>query len=130
MADSVFTKIITGEVPSNKVYEDEKTIAIIPLYPTTEAHVLVIPKVQVDNFMDLDDDYYHATWDTVKKVAKRIREVVKPARVGLKVEGTEVPHVHVHVLAFDTTAEFIKAPDTSQPPNLQKNQEMAQKLAF
>jgi histidine triad (HIT) family protein len=130
MTDSIFTKIIKGELPSDKVYEDDKTIAIIPLYPTTRAHVLVIPKVQVDQFMDLDDGYYQATWDTVKRVAANIREVINPARVGIKVEGTEVPHAHVHVLAFDTAAEFVKAPDTSRPPDLQKNKEMAQKLAF
>jgi histidine triad (HIT) family protein len=130
MADSIFTKIIKGELPADKVYEDKKTIVIVPLYPSTKAHVLVIPKVQVDHFMDLDDEYYRATWDTVKKVANRIREVVNPVRVGVKIEGTEVPHAHVHVLAFDTAEEFVKVPDASRPPDLQKNKEMAQKLAF
>jgi histidine triad (HIT) family protein len=130
MADSIFTRIIKGELPADKVYEDDKTIVIIPLYPATKAHVLVIPKLQVDQFMDLDDEYYRATWDTVKKVALRIREVAAPIRVGIKVEGTEVPHVHVHVLAFDSADEFTKTPDTSQPPDLQKNKETAQRLAF
>ena len=130
MADSIFTKIINGELPSDKVYEDDKTIAIIPLYPTTEAHVLVIPKLQIDEFMDLPEDEYFALMTSVKKVASRIREVIKPTRVGLKIEGTEVPHVHVHVLAFDTPAEFVKTPDMSEPPNLEKNKQLAQKLAF
>jgi len=130
MPDSVFTKIIKGELPSDKVYEDEKTIAIIPLYPTTKAHVLVIPKIQVDQFIDLPDEYYMPLMASVKKVAAKIRSVENPKRVGLKIEGTEVPHAHVHVLAFDTIEEFARTPDTSQPPDLQKNKQMAQKLAF
>lgn len=130
MEESVFTKIIKGDLPAHRVYEDDKTIAIIPLYPIAKAHVLVIPKKQVDHFIDLDDDTYQAVMATVKKVGKRINDVIQPKRVGLKVEGLEVPHVHVHVIGFDSIAEYRETPDESQEPNHEKNKALAKSLAF
>jgi len=130
MKDSIFTKIIKGELPSDKVYEDERTIAIVPLRPIAKAHVLVIPKVQIDQFVDLEEPDYQAVWATVQKVGRRMKEVIHPKRVGLQVVGLDVPHVHVHVLAFDTLDEFREMEDQSKPPDLAKNAEMARKLAF
>lgn len=130
MTDSVFTKIIKNEIPADRVYEDDKTIAIIPLYPIAKAHVLVIPKTQVVDFMDLSDEDYRALMDTVKKIAKHLRSVVGAKRVGLHIEGLEVPHAHVHVLAFDTPEEFRQIADTSKAPDLEKNASLAKKLAL
>jgi|AntRauTorckE6833_2_1112554.scaffolds.fasta_scaffold00492_22 histidine triad (HIT) family protein len=130
MEDSVFTKIIKGDLPANKVYEDDKTIAIIPLYPIALAHVLVIPKTQVDHFIDLSDDDYQAVMATVKKVGQRINEKIHPKRVGLKVEGLEVPHTHVHVVGFDTISQYREQPDQSLPPDAEKQAELAKLLAF
>jgi histidine triad (HIT) family protein len=101
MQDSIFTKIINGEIPSQKVYEDEKTIAIMTIQPVREGHVLVIPKKQVDQYIDLDDEYYLAVWTTVKKVAKKIKEITGKERVGIVVKGIDVPHFHVHLIPFD-----------------------------
>lgn len=130
MEDSVFTKIIKGELPAHKVFEDEKTIAIIPLHPIAKAHVLVIPKVQVDHFIDLNDDDYQALMTTVKEVGRRINEVIQPGRVGLKIEGLDVPHVHVHVIGFDTIDEYHERPDDSAPPDTEKQKQLAKTLAF
>jgi histidine triad (HIT) family protein len=130
MSDSVFTKIIKGEIPAHKVYEDDKTIAIVPLHTIAKGHVLVIPKVQVDQFIDLKDDDYQALMATVKKVGRRMREVLNPKRIGLQVIGTDVPHVHVHVIAFDTSSEYYERSDESKEPDQTKLAEMAQKLAF
>lgn len=128
--DSVFTKIIKGELPSNKVYEDEHTIAIIPLKTVGLAHVIVIPKLQIDKFYELPDPEYQALMSTVKKVANRIDQVIGAKRVGLKVEGTEVPHAHVHVIAFNTVDEFHKIADESTPIDPETQKAMAKKLAF
>jgi histidine triad (HIT) family protein len=130
MSDSVFTKIIKGEIPAHKVYEDDNTIAIVPLHTIAKGHVLVIPKVQVDQFIDLNDDDYQALMATVKKVGRRMREVLNPKRIGLQVIGTDVPHVHVHVIAFDTSSEYYERSDESKEPDQTKLAEMAQKLAF
>ncbi len=130
MADSIFTKIIKGEIPSYKVYEDDKTIAFLPLKPTAKGRVLVVPKVQVDKFYDLPDEDYQALMATVKKVAKRVEQTIEAKRVGVQIVGLDVPHVHVHVLAFDTPDEFRQF--ESEVPEWTSEQlaALAKKLAF
>lgn len=130
MEDSVFTKIIKGELPASKVYEDDKTIVIVPLHPIAKGHLLVIPKVQVDQFMDLNDDDYQAVMATVKKVAQHMKQVLGTKRIGLQVVGLDVPHVHVHVIAFDTVAEYREVADESAPPDFDKIKALADKLAI
>jgi histidine triad (HIT) family protein len=129
MQDSIFTKIIKGEVPCHKVYEDEKTLAFLTINPVRPGHVLVIPKVQIDHLWDLPDEDYQAVMATVKKVANRIREVLQPVRVGEHVAGQEVPHAHVHLFPFATTEEFLAKP-SSQPADDGELAAMAAKLAF
>ena len=128
--DSIFTKIIKGELPSHKVYEDELTIAIIPLHTLALAHVLVIPKLQVEQYFELPEKDYQALMLTTQKVAKRVDEVIKPFRVGLKVEGVDVNHAHIHVIAFDTHEQYIEVEDMNSPVDHEKLAELARKLAF
>lgn len=97
MKESVFTKIIRGDIPCYKVYEDDKTFAFLDINPLSDGHVLVTTKKQVDKFYDLDDEDYKALFNTVKKVAQRIEKVLS-VRAGIVVEGLEVPHAHVHVV--------------------------------
>jgi len=130
MEDSVFTKIIKGELPSNKVYEDDQIIAIIPLYPAAKGNVLVIPKVQIDQFIDLDSQTYQSLMAVVQTVARHMKAVLKTSRVGLKIEGLDVPHVHVKVIAFDNHAEFSQEPDTANPPDLEYNASLAKRLSL
>ncbi len=130
MEPSVFTKIIKGELPSHKVYEDSKTIAFMPLHPIAKGHVLVVPKVQIDQFFDLPTEHYQALWATVHKVANRMNEVLSPVRVGIQVVGIDVPHAHVHVIAFDTFDEYRELPDESQEPDHTFLSEMAERLKF
>ena len=97
MEESIFTKIIRGDIPSYKVYEDEHTYAFLDINPLSDGHVLVVSKNQVDKVYDLPDEDYAAVFATVKKVAKRIDDVLG-VRAGLIVEGLDVPHAHVHVV--------------------------------
>lgn len=94
---SVFTKIINGEIPCYKVYEDEKTLAFLDIAPEAEGHTLVIPKVEVDKVYDLSDEDYMAVMQTVKKMAKHM-EAVLGERMQIKIVGIDVPHAHVHIL--------------------------------
>ncbi len=128
--DSIFTKIIKGEIPAHKIHEDKLTIVILPLHPIALGHVLVVPKLQVSQFYDLPDVDYNALMTTVKKVAKRMHEVFKPKRIGLKVEGLDVPHVHVHVIAFDNHEQYNENLDRNTVENEQELAEVAKKLAF
>jgi histidine triad (HIT) family protein len=130
MQDSIFTKIIKGEIPCYKVYEDDKTFAFLDILPKTPGHTLVVPKKQVEFVWDLDDEAYQAVMATVKKVALRIREVSGKTYVGEMVVGEQVPHAHVHVYAFDNLEESRRVPDPNAEPDHEALAEMAKKLAF
>ncbi|MDR1969990.1 MAG: HIT domain-containing protein [Candidatus Nomurabacteria bacterium] len=108
MEDSVFTKIISGELPSHKIYEDEKVLAFLTIQPETPGHTLVIPKIQVDKIYDVPDDYYCAMWTVAKKIAKTLDEV-SGRRTVLRCVGFDVPHAHIHV--FSASEEYIKPPE-------------------
>lgn len=102
MEESVFTKIIKGEIPCYKIYEDDKTLAFLDIHPETPGHTLVIPKVQVDKIYELPDEDYKALLDTVKKLSVHMEKVLG-VRTLWKVIGTDVPHAHVHLMPFDET---------------------------
>lgn len=128
MQDSVFTKIIKGEIPSHKVYEDEKTLVFMDINPIQPGMVLVIPKVQVDHFMDLEDADYQALMATVKKVATKMRTVFPDKRVAVQIEGLDVPHAHVKMFPFASADEFRAVPNTTTDPNHPALAQMAEKL--
>jgi histidine triad (HIT) family protein len=130
MADSIFTKIIKGEIPCHKIYEDDKTFAFLDIHPKTPGHTLVVPKKQVRFVWDLEDYDYQAVMDTVKKVALRIREVFNPPYVGEVIVGEDVPHAHVHVYQFSSPEESRRIPDLSADPDHPALAEVAKKLAF
>lgn len=130
MQDSIFTKIINGEIPAHKVYEDERTLAFLTIQPLNPGHTLVIPKKQVEFLWDLEDEDYQAVMATSKKVAQRIREVLQPKYVGEMVVGTDVPHAHVHIVPFSNPAELREVPP---PAGHVENNELAllaKKLMF
>ena len=111
MQDSIFTKIIKGEIPSYKIYEDEKTLAFLDINPVAEGHVLVIPKVQVEFIWDLDAEDYRALMATVKKVGLHLRQKSPKSYVGQMVIGTDVPHAHVHLIPFNQVSELKRTLD-------------------
>lgn len=127
MSDSIFTKIIKGEIPCHKVYEDDKTFAFLDIRPVQPGHTLVIPKRQIDHLWDLTDEDYQAVMATCKKVALRMRKILGVARVGVKVMGEEVPHAHVQLIPFSTIEEFYSP---AEPANNEELAEMARKLRF
>ena len=122
---SIFSKIVAGEIPCYKVYEDEKTLAFLDINPESKGHTLVIPKVEVDKIYELSDEDYHALWATVKKVAARMEEV-SGRRTLMKVIGTDVPHAHVHLMPYDETWEYGRTLKLTE----EEFKEIAAKLAF
>jgi histidine triad (HIT) family protein len=130
MGDSIFTKIIKGEIPCHKIFEDEFSFAFLDIHPKTPGHTLVIPKKQVDEFQDLPDEDYLAVMKTVKKVAMRQKNILGAKRVGLEVIGVDVPHAHVHVFPFSNISEYRRIVDMAAEPNHKELAEMAKKLAF
>ena len=127
MADSVFTKIINGELPAAKIYEDDKNLAFLTIQPIQPGHTLVVPKTQVDHLWDLSDEDYQSLMAAVKKVAAHLLKTAGKKRIGVKVEGFEVPHAHVHLIPVDNIQEYNSMPVNSSPKELAQ---MAAKLAF
>lgn len=131
MEDSIFTKIIKGEIPCHKVYEDDRTFAFLDIHPIQPGHVLVVPKRQVEFVWDLEDEDYTALMAAAKRVARRLREVFPDkSRVAMHIEGLDVAHAHLKIFPFDTDAEFHNHPDQSAEPDHQALAAMAQKLSF
>ena len=123
---SIFTKIITGEIPCHKVYEDEKVLAFLDINPSSKGHTLVVSKQEIDHFDDLPDELYLHVMKVVRKLTKKIKDTYQPMRVGLMVFGTEVPHAHVHLIPLYTGEEMTIVRNESAEPNhenLAKNAE-------
>lgn len=106
MQDSVFTKIIKGEMPGEVIYQDDQCFVPLTIQPLTEGHMMVIPRQQVDHLWDLDDEIYHHLF----RVARQMQAKLKIAypdypRIGLLVEGFGVPHTHVHIFGYTQPME-------------------------
>lgn len=131
MEPTVFTRIIRGEIPSHKIYEDPDTLAFLNIHPSQPGHVLVVPKKQIANMYEMANADYAALMSSVKKVMARLAEVFGPEyKICLKVMGFDVPHVHVHVLPCRTPADFAAPEDQSSEPDHAALAKMADKLRF
>jgi histidine triad (HIT) family protein len=98
---SIFSKIISGEIPSFKIYEDDNFLAFLDINPNALGHTLCIPKKEIDQIFDLDDETLSELIIFSKKVANAIKKAVVCERVGMSVIGLEVPHVHVHLIPIN-----------------------------
>jgi histidine triad (HIT) family protein len=129
--DSIFTKIVKGELPCYKIYEDDLTLAFLDIHPATPGHTLVIPKKQVEFVWDLEDEDYHAVMATAKKIALRQREILQTPFVGEMVIGVDVPHAHVHVIPFEFARDLARPLTPSEAePDHDALRDMAARLAI
>lgn len=103
---SIFSRIVAGEIPCHRVWEDDRHLAFLDIHPVTPGHTLVIPKREVDYLFDLDGDDYDALMRAARTVAVRLKERLACARVCVAVLGYEVPHAHIHLLPTNSLAEF------------------------
>jgi histidine triad (HIT) family protein len=103
---SIFSKIIAGEIPCYKVQENERFLAFLDIQPLRKGHVLVIPKVEVDNIFDIEDELLGEMMIFSKSVAKRIRQNFDCKKVGVTVIGLEVPHAHIHLIPINSLADM------------------------
>lgn len=94
----IFSKIISGEIPSYKIAENDKFFAFLDIYPVQKGHTLVIPKIEVDKIFDVPDEYLEGLLLFAKPIAKAIEAVVSCNRVNIITVGLEVPHAHVHLI--------------------------------
>jgi histidine triad (HIT) family protein len=103
---SIFTKIITGELPSYKVAENNNFIAFLDINPNTKGHTLVVPKKEENKIFDLSREDYKDLMNFSYSVAKAIQKTVPCKRVGMSVIGLEVPHIHVHLIPLNAMADI------------------------
>lgn len=125
--ESIFTKIIRGEIPSYKIAESETCYAFLDINPLAKGHALVIPKKEVDYLFDLDDELYEQLFGFARKVGKSIESVIPCKRMGMIVFGLDVPHAHIHLIPINKAADM----SFSSPKlNLEKDefQEIAERI--
>jgi len=103
---SIFSKIISGEIPCYKVAETPNCIAFLDIYPIARAHTLVIPKKEVDYIFDLEEPIYNELFLLAKRIAVGIEKIEKCARVGIAVVGLEVPHAHIHLIPINNVYDI------------------------
>jgi histidine triad (HIT) family protein len=121
---SIFSKIISKEIPAYIVAEDDNYIAFLDVFPIKKGHTLVVPKLGVDNIFDLDANTYSGLMLFAQKVAKGLKSAVPCKKVGVAVIGLEVPHAHVHLIPMETVADMNFA-----NPKLSFDKEVYQELA-
>ena len=114
---TIFSKIVNGEIPCYKVAENDEFLAFLDIRPNTIGHTLCIPKVEVDDILDLEEDRYKNLMLFSRKVAKSIKNVIQCKKVAISVIGLEVPHVHVHLIPINE----MKDANFSEKVNISKS---------
>ena len=103
---TIFSKIITGQIPSYKIAESERFYAFLDIFPLVEGHVLVAPKIETDKFFDVPDDLLSEWLLFAKPIAHAIEKAFNCNRCGISVVGLEVPHAHMHLLPINSADDL------------------------
>ena len=119
---SIFSKIINREIPSYIIAENESFLAFLDIFPLTKGHTLVIPKLEIDYYFDIQDELFNEMNIFSKKVAIGIEKVIPCKRIGVSVVGLEVPHAHIHLIPLDNMNDI----NFNQPKLNLSSEEMQQ----
>ncbi len=103
---SIFSKIISGEIPAHKIAENDRFLAFLDINPLAKGHTLVIPKREVDYIFDLPEEFLSEILIFSKSVAAKIEAVMDCERIGISVIGLEVPHAHVHLIPINSVSDM------------------------
>ncbi len=130
MESCILCKIVAGDVPSHKVYEDDSTLAIMDIHPIKDGHVLVFTKKHIEAFEQLEEGEFADLMRTVHKVANKIKNTLNPPKVGVVIEGFDVPHVHVKVIPIKNEVELRHIPNMTEGPDHEALSQMASQLTI
>lgn len=127
---TLFSKIIAGEIPSYKIAENERWFAFLDIFPLRFGHTLVVPKLEVDRFFDMPDEYLSDMLLFARPIARAIEESFNCNRCGLAVVGLEVPHAHLHLVPIDSADDlnFTRHKLKPSPDQLRSAQEKILRL--
>ncbi len=103
---TLFKKIVNGEIPAYKIAEDSQFLAFLDIHPNAKGHTLCIPKKEIDNIFDLDEEVYQELMRFSRKVALALQKTIPCKRVGMAVVGLEVPHAHVHLIPLNSMKDM------------------------
>ena len=103
---TVFTRIIDGEIPGKFIWADARCVAFLSIEPLRPGHVLVVPREEIDQWVDLPEDLATHLLQVARSIGLAQRDAFDPARIGLMVQGYEIPHAHVHVWPSASPADF------------------------
>ncbi|GAA4450842.1 HIT family protein [Rurimicrobium arvi] len=119
---SIFSKIISGEIPCFKIAENEHFLAFLDIMPLREGHVLVVPKVEVDKAYELPEAYLASWFQFAQPIARAMEKAFPCKRVGISIIGLEVPHAHMHLVPINTANDlnFTEKPSTPSMDELKR----------
>jgi len=103
---TIFSKIIAGQIPSYKIAENEKFFAFLDIFPLVKGHVLVVPKIEIDNLFDIPESYLAELLLFSQPIAKAIEKAFPCNRCGISVVGLEVPHAHLHLIPINSADDL------------------------
>ena len=103
---SIFTKIISGELPGRFVWKDDLVVAFLTINPIRPGHTLVVPRAEIDHWIEMEPELARHVMDVCQAVGRAIQKAYQPTRVGASIVGIEVPHVHVHLVPIDQIADL------------------------
>lgn len=103
---SVFTQIMQGNIPGHFVLEDDLCVAIMTIAPKTRGHVMVIPRDEIDHWDDVPSDLMGHMMAVSRRIAKALKQCFRCERVGVLLEGLEVPHTHIHLIPISAPGDM------------------------
>ncbi len=112
---SVFTRIIAGELPGRFVFRDERCVAFLTIAPLAPGHVLVVPRLEVDHWLDLEPALAQHLMDVSQRIGRALQRAFQPVKVGLMIAGLEVSHVHLHLVPIKTLGDLNFANANAHP---------------
>ena len=117
---TLFTRIIEGELPGRFVWKDERAVAFLTIAPIKPGHTLVVPRAEIDHWIDMPADLAQHVMVVAQAVGRGIQRAFSPTKVGVMLAGLEVPHVHLHLLPIDAISDldFSKQDENARPEDL------------
>lgn len=103
---TIFTRIIEGDIPGTFVWRDDQCVAFMSINPLRDGHVLVVPREEVDHWLDCPQELRDHLMEVSRTIGQAIFEVHRPAKVGFMIAGLEVPHLHMHLVPMDTVRDL------------------------
>ena len=103
---SIFSQIIAGELPARFVWKDDRCVAFLSIRPLRPGHTLVVPRLEVDHWLDLDPSLLSHLMAVAQQLGQALQHGFRPVKVGVVLAGLEVPHVHIHLVPFDTMEQL------------------------